>query len=245
MVILVGDGFPRKRGRAVNGETGEGKGRSGRPSRAEAERREEKILDVATALFVKHGFAATSIEAVARGAGVAKQTLYARYTDKAALYVAVIRRMINQWRQTVDETVVPDAEVTEMLVALGRSLIAAATRPQSLALRRVMYFEAPRFPEMAALVHELWSEHGWRTIAAILERECARGRLRPCDAVFSAQQFYHLVASEAVNRLLSAHPRPFNDAECEDWIRRSVALFLAGIGGPTDLNSPGTVPKRY
>lgn len=210
--------------------SGEVRVRGGRPSRAEAERRDERLLEVATALFVEQGFAATSIEAVARGAGVAKRTLYARYPDKAALYVAVIRRIINQWQQVVEDSVPPEAAITDVLTALGRSLMVAVTDPRSLALHRVMYSEGPRFPEMAVLVHDLCAEHGWRTIAAILERETARGRLRVTDPEFAAQQFYHLIVAVPLDRLLGAHPHPLTPAECETWISRSVELFLSGVG---------------
>ncbi|CAK0741614.1 TetR/AcrR family transcriptional regulator, mexJK operon transcriptional repressor [uncultured Gammaproteobacteria bacterium] len=217
--------------------------KGGRPSRAEAERLEEKILKVATGLFVEQGFAATSIEAVARGAGVAKRTLYVRYADKAALYVAVIRRLMRQWLETVEETVPPDAEVAEVLCALGRSLLAAITRPEVIALHRVMYAEGPRFPDMARLVHELCADHGWRTIAEILERETARGRLTITDPLFTAQQFYHLIVAEPLDRLLGAHPHPFTTVDGEDWVRRSVALFLNGTRAFGDqgfaLDPPG------
>lgn len=45
----------------------------------------QHIIDVATELFVERGYAATSIGAIARGAGVAPQTVHAIFGTKAAL----------------------------------------------------------------------------------------------------------------------------------------------------------------
>src|SRR5260370_11097124 len=52
------------------------RGHGGQPSRLESARLSDRILDVATALFLGHGFGATSIEAVAPRPAISKSTLY-------------------------------------------------------------------------------------------------------------------------------------------------------------------------
>ena len=52
--------------------------------------RKEGILDAAQALVLKHGLRGTSMEAIARQAGVAKPTLYASYPDKPAVFAALL-----------------------------------------------------------------------------------------------------------------------------------------------------------
>ena len=59
----------------------------------------EAILAAAQALFLKHGLRGTSMEAIARQAGVAKPTLYAYFPDKAAIFSALLAQMIATWRQ--------------------------------------------------------------------------------------------------------------------------------------------------
>ena len=71
--------------------------RGGRPTRAEAARREAHLIAVATTLFLERGFDATSIYAVAEAAGMSKPTVYARYRDKRALFEAVLRERIAAW----------------------------------------------------------------------------------------------------------------------------------------------------
>src|SRR5918911_5687315 len=79
------------------------RGHGGRPSRQESAQLSHRILDVATALFLSDGFGATSIEAVARRAGISKRTFYHRFTGKEMLFEAVVRRMIERWTPPFDE----------------------------------------------------------------------------------------------------------------------------------------------
>ncbi|WP_051215599.1 TetR/AcrR family transcriptional regulator [Granulicoccus phenolivorans] len=65
-----------------------------RPDRAEA------ILAAAQELFVARGFRATTMEAIARAAGVAKPTLYARFPDKETLLRVIGERVVSQARDS-------------------------------------------------------------------------------------------------------------------------------------------------
>ena len=59
---------------ADRGARGGARGHGGRPSRLESAQLSDRILDVATALFLGDGFGATSIEAVARRTSRARLT---------------------------------------------------------------------------------------------------------------------------------------------------------------------------
>ncbi|VTR02211.1 TetR/AcrR family transcriptional regulator [Pseudomonas synxantha] len=58
--------------------------------------KQDAILAAAGRIFIQHGFEGTSMELIAKAAGVARQTLYNRFPDgKEALFGAVAERM---WR---------------------------------------------------------------------------------------------------------------------------------------------------
>lgn len=54
-----------------------------------AEKR-RRILDAARQLFVRDGLRGTTMEAIARAAGVAKPTLYGYFSDKEAVFTAIL-----------------------------------------------------------------------------------------------------------------------------------------------------------
>ena len=58
----------------------------------EGGRKGRRILDVATQSFIQHGYRKTSVDDVARRAGVAKGTVYLYFSNKADLLVAALTR---------------------------------------------------------------------------------------------------------------------------------------------------------
>src|SRR5262249_32317626 len=77
-------------------ERGEFKrGRGGRPTQKEAERRHRTLLKTAMRLFMRGGWEGTSIDEISRQSKVAKRFIYARYPDKAALFVGTLQRFID------------------------------------------------------------------------------------------------------------------------------------------------------
>src|SRR5687768_10383657 len=58
--------------------------------RADAARNRQRILAAAVRLFDRHGVDAVSLDRVAREAGVSKATLFRRFGDRQALFLALI-----------------------------------------------------------------------------------------------------------------------------------------------------------
>ncbi len=187
----------------------------------------ERILDVATGLFLTEGYGATSIEAVAQRAGISKRTFYHRFADKAALFDAVVRRIVQHLRPPASMPLYEGASLEAILRRLARLLLRAALAPMALALNRLMVAEAQRFPELAAIA----AREGTRAeavgqIAALLEREAGAGS----RARFAAEQFLHMVITLPQRRALGLG-QPMTEPELEAWADDCVDLLLNGCRG--------------
>ena len=68
-----------------------------------SEIRRNQILDAGLALALKNGLRGTSMEALAREAGIAKPTLYSYFPNKDAVFVAVLQRIFEQLQQQVEK----------------------------------------------------------------------------------------------------------------------------------------------
>ncbi len=198
----------------------------GRPTAQAAAVLETTILDHATAAFLADGYAATTIEAIARTCGVAKRTIYARWNGKAALFHAVLERLIARWMLTAGDWA--DAETLEAtLKAAADDILAVALTPEAIALHRLIIAECGRVPELPVMLHQSGATRGVSMIAALLNRAVARGDLPPQDTIFAAEQFMNMLLAGPQRRALGLGP-PFDRDQIRVWRDNAVSLFLYG-----------------
>jgi TetR/AcrR family transcriptional regulator, mexJK operon transcriptional repressor len=189
------------------------RGAGGRPTREEAVRRDARLLDVATELFMERGFDCTSIDAVAETAGVSKPTVYARYRDKRDLSAAAEAAKVNP--KSVETT----------LHDLSRHMLAHASTPEVLMLRRTLAAQAVQFPELAKLAHEEGWLRGVRAVSILLQQFADRGQIEVDDPAIAADLFLSLVLGTS-DKLHGIVTRP----KLQELRRQAaVKLFLNGV----------------
>ena len=203
------------------------RGHGGRPSRVESAQLSDRILDVATGLFLGDGFGATSIEAVAKRARISKRTFYHRFRGKEELFEAVVRRLIERWTPSFEAGLLEAESLADALRQAAEYMLRAALTPEALALHRMVIAEAQRFPGLARILHDLGAAAGIDRIARHLDGCIAAGKIRPTDSRFAAEQFILMVVTGPRRRALGLG-RPLDRAELREWIDRTVALFLDG-----------------
>lgn len=117
--------------------------RGGRPTKAEAQLVEDRILAVAADLFAKDGYAATSVERVASMCGAGKDTIYRRYPSKRALFDAVLERSRSRIVVRLSEIEVskPDHGSLSQLRDLTRCLLDINLDPELVAFKRIALSE--------------------------------------------------------------------------------------------------------
>jgi AcrR family transcriptional regulator len=201
-------------------------GRSGgRPTAAEARRRQQYLLEVAGAMFMKNGFDGTSIDAVADAAGMSKRTLYARYGDKGALFRAVLSDLIARWLVPIARFQANTIALEPMLMEIGKYLVTSALAPQAVSVHRIIVGEAERRPEFAQLAHAEGRQAAVRAIAAALKRH--QDELRVEDLMQTAELFLSLVIDGSLR--LAVLGIPFTKSDLDRRLRAAVDLFLNGV----------------
>jgi TetR/AcrR family transcriptional repressor of mexJK operon len=207
------------------------RGSGGRPTREEAVRRDARLLDVATKLFMERGFDGTSIDAVAETAGVSKPTVYARYRDKRDLFAAVLRATIQRWlaplSAAAEAAVVSPKGIETTLHDLSRHLLAHTSTPEVIMLRRTLAAQAAQFPELAKLAHEEGWQRGVRAVAILLQQFAARGQIRIEDPAIAADLFLSLVLSTSERQTL--HGIVVRPKIQEQRRETAVKFFLNGV----------------
>jgi TetR/AcrR family transcriptional regulator, mexJK operon transcriptional repressor len=205
--------------------------RGGRPSREAAALLRDHILEVATELFLAVGYSETTIELVAKSARISKRTFYHRFPDKAALFSAVVHRIVDNLRPPDVSDLFVGGGLEEILTRLARAILRAALNPQALELHRVILAEASRFPELAAvLANRSVSQEAIERIGALLQRGAPAKHLNRAQTRFAATQFLQMVVALPQRRALGIGV-PMKPSELDAWARLTTTLFLNGWRG--------------
>jgi TetR/AcrR family transcriptional repressor of mexJK operon len=147
--------------------------RAGRPK---SEEKHEAILVAASCLFLNQGLQNTSMDAVAREAGVSKQTVYAHFRNKEELFRACIQAKIASFG--FDEGLLPAAgNPRETLFLLVKGFMALIFDQEVVAMHRVVAGEAAGYPRIASLFFASGPAAVKRAVGQCLERLVASGEL--------------------------------------------------------------------
>ncbi len=89
--------------------------RQSAPARLPSDARRRQLLEVASAEFAERGFHSTSMDDLARAAGVTKPVIYQHFPSKRALFVAVLedvgRRLLSALREATRQAATGRARV--------------------------------------------------------------------------------------------------------------------------------------
>ena len=198
--------------------------RGGRPTRAEAQRRQQHLIEIAGTMFMRMGFDGTSMDSVAEAAGMSKRTVYAHCRDKNELFRAVQRSLIDRWLSPINQFQLGTSELEPMLVEIGCHLLATALARQAVSLHCIIIGESERRPEFGVLANEEGWQPAVRAVAAALRRHAAK--LRPLDLERAAEQFMSLVIANKIR--LAALGISLDRDAIDRHVELAVDLFLRG-----------------
>jgi len=209
---------------SVSPENGKRRAR-GRPSPQQAAALREAFLSAALDSFLENGYAGTSIEAIAREAGVAKITIYRQFDNKEALFREVAHRAVIDARASMQAVVVERSnDERQTLLDLVERMYLSATEPKTLALLRLMIAEATRFPELAKSAY-IENSYVLAPVVAYLDEANRDGRLRVPSPELAALQLSTL-AFGGVRFFLWRALAP--GEELRAWAEGIVDLVLRG-----------------
>lgn len=158
----------------------------------------ERVLRAATSSFLARGYG-SSVDLIARRAGVAKQTVYHHFPSKDTLFKEVAKELLK------GVLVELESEPQDLRMGLVRFALAYRKRvlaAQGIATFRTLVPEVPRFKALAKAVYASGAgEAVWR-LSGYLAKAMADGRLRNDDPAFAAELLLGmLVGQDRIKRL--------------------------------------------
>jgi len=165
----------------------------------------EKILDVAEARFAQRGYAGVGLREVAEAAGLGKSSLFHHFPSKAALYGAVLDRVLERielrMNRALSATGDVRARISDAVVGLIDTL--AEDPPAARLLLRTVFEDddvsPTEAPELAAADRRL--EALIARVARVITDGIAAGAIRPISV------------PDAIQTLIGATVYPFASGE--------------------------------
>ena len=206
-----------------------------RPKRAyDSPRRREQaaatraaILDAALELFQQHGYAATSVAAIADKAGVALKTVYAVFGTKRGVLVALRSRLVRGPSDSVPvaqqdwfQAVLDEPDPRKRLTAFA----AAATTLKSRAgpIFEIIRHAAPTDPDIQAIWDEFMRDF-YDNQRLVIERFAKDGVLK--DDVDRATDILWTINHPVIYHLL-VRERGWSNDHYQQWLEQTLTQQL-------------------
>jgi len=206
------------------------KSKVGRPKAGTETERNDYLLDQSLTLFMRQGYANTSIAKIAAAAGVSTRTIYERYKNKAELMLASVDRLVEtdiSEMQGIDSLATMSCR--DGLIALGEKMLAKVMQPDMISFYRMGVAEARQFPELSDSIENSGPKRICEMIAEYLRGHDEVAGLSALELRRASALFLEMLIAEPRNKALFG-------CLAADWDARAhvefvVKVFLFGIAG--------------
>jgi len=186
----------------------------------------QQILEAAARLFLKQGYGATSMDAIAREAAVSKATLYAHYKGKDDLFAEMIAVGATEHSAALTDLDLEGPDIRAQLLRIAGSHVALLLSPQGLGIYRVVLAEAPRFPELGRAFYESGVRLKHAMMVDYLTRADASGALRIDQPRRASAEFFGMVGSHLQMHAMLGLGVELSQTDRDAIIGHAVDTFL-------------------
>jgi len=159
--------------------------------RKRSETTRKTILTAARQLFLRQGYVATTVDAIAEQAKVTKRTVYGYFPDKRALFIGVIEDAVGDpWEFHIPVQAISTLEgLHNALLIVATSINDITTQPDYVQLLRVTIAEITSQPDLGVLFERGITRRSLKTLISLFTIVDEHGLLRIRQPEAIAQQF--------------------------------------------------------
>jgi len=200
----------------------------GRPQVRPDDETRQIIYEAARHQFAGSGYAATSMEAVARRAGVSTRTLYRLIPNKSALFDGMVTDRLDRTLANVDLQAIDHADIEQALHAALMACAELTLDEEVIALQRMVLQEAGKSSDIAGTFYRNGIARIAAALADWLRVQQKRGLVELDDVDEAAGMLLGMVASAPRRAAMFGSVALPQHSQIEARVRRCAALFLRG-----------------
>lgn len=186
----------------------------------------DAILKAAMRLFLQYGYALTTMDEVARVAGVTKQTVYAHHHSKEQLFIHMLGALCNRDMPTQMQLDNPNTPVEVLLEKIGLVVLNTITSPEGLGATRLVIAESQHHPKLAELYYASGTKKLVQLLADFIASQKKRKAIVVKDPESAASYFLAMLKGQYyVRMMLRVKPVP-TQKQKEAHVREVVRMFM-------------------
>lgn len=189
-----------------------------------SEQKRQQIIVAATTLFMEKGFIHTSMDQVAKLAGVSKQTVYSHFQDKNNLFVETITAHCSS-SNLRKEMYRSEQTVSQNLLRIVTSFVGLVFSPEALRVFDICVVHKEDYPELGALFFEAAPRIVLEQIEACLAELDEKKLLRVDNPQFATFQLLGMVQGDWKMRHALGVVKA-NDVPTQAYLEDCVARFI-------------------
>jgi AcrR family transcriptional regulator len=187
------------------------------------------ILEAALEAFLEHGYECTSLQRIAKMAGISTGTLFNHFKSKSMLFGEIMEHFW-EGEPGQNKPKLPKGQPEQALLETGRNYARLLSGQHTLALFRVIIAEAPRFPELGQSLFERGKAPYLNRLHGYLSEEVQAGTLTIEDIPLSARQFLGMINDVIFWPRMMLTNYKISDDEIERAIQEAALTFMARYG---------------
>jgi TetR/AcrR family transcriptional repressor of mexJK operon len=217
----------QKHGSLMGGKAGTRAVVTGRPRQMLETERRRQLIAAAADLFLYKGYHATTMDDVARCAGMSKKTVYQVFSSKSELFDGLLSDWFAPFTAPIEADDQPPRQV--LTDALSRLANFALSECQ-IRLTRLLIAETACSEEIATALDRQCVGRGKGALEQWLAAQAARGVLKIDNPKETANMLFFAAAGDfQMGLLLRTRPRPAAE-EIAARIEHTVAAFFRQLG---------------
>ena len=185
----------------------------------------QQILDGARRIFIESGFASSSVEKIAKAAGVAKGTIYNYFDSKEALFVALIAGECGGETQLPTLAQLLDAPIEAVLNRFAHQWLSSLLQEEQAALFRIVLAEVMQFPALGQLIESSGPAQVVQRLSEYLAQLNQDEILQIDDARLAAEQLLALSDAGIIRQMQLSVSNP-SSSQIELHVNSAVSVFL-------------------
>lgn len=195
--------------------------------RSKNEAKRQQILDAAISLFTEQGYAATSMDHIAKNADVSKQTVYSHFGSKDELFSASIEYKCESL-QILDLSLHNLSDPQAILFTLAKNFTEFITSKEACAVHKICVFESTTYPQVSEMFYKAGPLRVTNEVTLLMEKLHEQKILNIENPKYAALQFLNMMKGELWMQTEFNIKERISPEEVEKFLRDSVAFFVRG-----------------